>query len=416
MQLILNSSNKYREKKQNLKRPHTKNSRSKNCVEISMPELQKFFGLCLLRAELGIPVLRQCYCTDPLNYHPIFPFSMSGRRFEQILGALNCSEGIPVDIKDRLAKISPLLITLIKKFKISYSPSTNLSLDESMMLWRGHLIFRQYMKNKRHKYGIKFYELCTTDGYVLSAEIYKGKNVENTSSSKVNDLVLRLMRPYLKKGHHLFMDNFYNSVGLSKILLENKTHTTGTLRSNRKLNPTHITSKTVKLKKGDHKFARKGSVYICRWKDKRDVFIITTGVHLVMVTVKNKRGVEIEKPKPIIEYNQNMSGIDRCDQMLSYYSSPRKTIKWYKKVMFHLLDIAIWNSFYLYKKRFPQYKGHYIDYHREVVKQFISLPPNITHESHLVKKVITRDSNTTSSKHHIQETIPFPQDNVLTTK
>lgn len=65
------------------------------------------------------------------------------------------------------------------------------------------------------------------------------------------------MRQYLNKGHHLFMDNFYNSVGLSKILLQCKTHTTGTLRSNRKLNPTHITSKTVKLKKGDFKLLEK---------------------------------------------------------------------------------------------------------------------------------------------------------------
>lgn len=133
-----------------------------------------------------------------------------------------------------------------------------------------------------------------------------------------------------------------------------------------------------------------------------------------MVTVKNRRGVEIQKPKPIIEYNKNISGIDRCDQMLSYYSSPRKTIKWYKKVMFHLLDITMWNSFYLYKKRFPQYNGHYIDYHREVVKKLIGLPPNITHGSQLLKKVTRDNNNTSSSKSHTQEKIPFPEGNYLT--
>lgn len=79
MQLILPLSNKYREKKRNLRRLHTKNSRSKNLIEISMLELLTFFGLCLLRAELCIPVLRQCFGTDPLNYRPIFPFTMSER-------------------------------------------------------------------------------------------------------------------------------------------------------------------------------------------------------------------------------------------------------------------------------------------------------------------------------------------------
>jgi len=167
------------------------------------------------------------------------------------------------------------------------------------------------MKNKRHKYGIKFYELCTTDGYVLSAEIYKEKNVKNTSTSKVNDLVLRLLGPYLNKGHHLFMNNCYNSIGLSSILLEKITHTTGTLRSNRKFNSTHIISKTIKLKKIEHRFARKRSIYISRWKDKGDVFTITTGFHPKIAKIKNKRGIEIQKPILVIEYIKNMSGIDR---------------------------------------------------------------------------------------------------------
>jgi len=409
MQLILNSSNKYGEKLKKLKRPHTKNCRIQHFKEISLIELQKFFGLCLLRAELGIPVLRQCFRKDPLNYHPIFSFTMSGRRFEQILGALNCSEGVAVEVNDRLVKISPLFNMIIKKFQSSYSPSKNLSLDESMMLWRGRLIFRQYIKNKRHKYGIKFYELCTPDGYVLSAEIYKGKNIENTSSSKVNDLVIRLMKPFLNKGHHLFMDNFYNSVGLSKILLENKTHTTGTLRSNRKLNPKQITGKNIRLKKGDHIFKRKGPIYVSRWKDKRDIFTITTGYQPQMVTIKNRRGIEIQKPKQIIEYNSNMSGIDRCDQMLSYYSSPRKTIKWYKKVMFHLLDMALWNSFYIYKKKFPQYKGHFIDYHREIVTKLIHLPTDITNGHQLIKKDKGKSSTNSNIPSHSQEKIPLPE-------
>ena len=51
----------------------------------------------------------------------------------------------------------------------------NLSIDESVMLWGGRLFFRQYIKNKRRKYGIKFYELCTYDELVLTAEAYGGQ-------------------------------------------------------------------------------------------------------------------------------------------------------------------------------------------------------------------------------------------------
>lgn len=46
------------------------------------------------------------------------------------------------------------------KMNTIYCPGKELSLDESMVLWRGRLLFRQYIKNKRHKYGIKLYVLA----------------------------------------------------------------------------------------------------------------------------------------------------------------------------------------------------------------------------------------------------------------
>lgn len=60
------------------------------------------------------------------------------------------------------------------------------------------------------------------------------------------------------------------------------------------------------------------------------------------------------KPKDVADYNDNMGGVDRLDQMTAYYSSPRKTIRWYKKVLFHLLDMAVWNSYFLYRKHHPK--------------------------------------------------------------
>ena len=39
------------------------------------------------------------------------------------------------------------------------------------------------------------------------------------------------------------------------------------------------------------------------------VFIISTGYYPHMVKIKNKRGIEKIKPKQIIAYNENMSGI-----------------------------------------------------------------------------------------------------------
>lgn len=93
-----------------------------------------------------------------------------------------------------------------------------------------------------------------------------------------------------------------------------KTHTTGTLRTNRRKNPTSIVKKTLKMKKGEHCFAKRGPDYVSRWRDRRDVFSITLGHHPEMVTTSNRFSQPLIKPKHIVEYNKNMSGIDvtRC--------------------------------------------------------------------------------------------------------
>ncbi|XP_046829650.1 uncharacterized protein LOC124429015 [Vespa crabro] len=58
-----------------------------------------------------------------------------------------------------------------------------------------------------------------------------GKHLFETKHS--SNFVLQLMQPCLGKGHHFFMDNFYNRSSCQE-LLTYKTHTTGTLYSNRK--------------------------------------------------------------------------------------------------------------------------------------------------------------------------------------
>uniref|UniRef100_A0A1B0GDJ7 PiggyBac transposable element-derived protein domain-containing protein n=1 Tax=Glossina morsitans morsitans TaxID=37546 RepID=A0A1B0GDJ7_GLOMM len=192
------------------------------------------------------------------------------------------------------------------------------------------------------RYAIKFYELCAHDGYALNLDIYKGKVKHEVSSlSVVDSVVMRLMEPHLLKGHSLFMDNYYKSVGLSNRLLSFKTHTTRTLRTNRKMNPKVVTQK--KLKKGEHIY-----VYISKWKDKRDVLCITTENHPKLIDVHNK---------------------------YAYYSSSKKSIRWYKKVIFHLLDISLWNSFYIYKKISDSNIG-FLDFRDNLINMLLKIPQN----------------------------------------
>jgi len=48
-------------------------------------------------------------------------------------------------------------------------------------------------------------------------------------------------------------------------------------------------------------------------------------------------------------YNKKMGGVNHIDQQLAPYETLRKTIKWYKKLAFHLIDSALYNSHVLFK-------------------------------------------------------------------
>lgn len=62
---------------------------------------------------------------------------------------------------DRLAKIRPVVDFFNNKMKSIYYPCRELFLNESMVLWKVKLIFKQFIKNMRHNYGIKLYLMET---------------------------------------------------------------------------------------------------------------------------------------------------------------------------------------------------------------------------------------------------------------
>ena len=55
------------------------------------------------------------------------------------------------------------------------------------------------------------------------------------------------------------------------------------------------------------------------------------------------------KLSAVLDYKYK-TGVDRSDQMLSYYSFKRKTIKWWKKLFFHLFDLVVVNAHILHNK------------------------------------------------------------------
>lgn len=180
---------------------------------------------------------------------------------------------------------------------------------------------------------------------ILNSYHGKNENVPSTVSSVVN----RLLSELHNKGYTLYLDRFYSSPTLFDELLANGTAAVGTVQSNRKGMPQTFKQK---IDVGEMIHKRRFGVLALKWRDRRDVFMLTTKHKAVKTTVPSKKPGAPPKHKPVavVDYNKNKVGVDRGDQLLSYYPFQRKSLKWWKKVFFHLFITAIVNSFLLYRK------------------------------------------------------------------
>ena len=207
------------------------------------------------------------------------------------------------------------------------------------------------------------------------------------------------------------MDNFYNSVGLYELLHNRKTHIVGPLRTNRKDNPKSITPKKLK-KPGEACWMRRGPVFVSKWKDKREILMLSTKLHHRMVNCTTSRGHNKLKPMCVHDYNTNMGGIDRSDHLLSYCSTPRKTIKWYNKVFFHLLDIAVMNSYVLFKKLSKQKKLRILKFRDALKGELASVDLGMEQPMKTSAPSTTLAEYETVDAFHSLENIPLLKENV----
>ncbi|XP_072159136.1 piggyBac transposable element-derived protein 4-like [Bemisia tabaci] len=298
--------------------------------------------------------------------HPIFSQLMSRNRFLAIVRFLHFSSNLDQTNGDRMFKIRSVLDYIRAKFKALYKPGQNICIDESLLLFKGRLSFKQYIKTKRARWGIKFYKLCDSlSGYIVDFLLYLGSKTEYTDNYKAGKsgcVVMTLMQPYLGKGYNLFTDNFYTSPTLCQILRFKNTNLCGTVKSNRQGMPRFVVKqkklrnssgkkppKVVKLERGEMQERHTENMMVVRYMDKREVLMLTSMDQFDSTLVQKKNRQDQFKPSCVVNYNKNMGAVDKTDMLLSSIESARKTIKWYKKVFFHLMDLSVLNAHVLYK-------------------------------------------------------------------
>ena len=136
---------------------------------------------------------------------------MSRVRYESLLKMLHFNNN-NMSSHDPLIKTRPVVTEFRNSFSKSFYPYEYLCIDESLLLYKGRLFFKQYIPSKRSRFGIKSFVICDCKtGYVLDFIIYFGKS---------GNITLTLLKSYVGKGHTLITDNWYTSPHLYNLLHE----------------------------------------------------------------------------------------------------------------------------------------------------------------------------------------------------
>lgn len=339
-------------------------SRFRAWKDTSPNEIKAFFALQIAMGLCQKPAHADYWSGFWLTALP-FSSVMSRNRFELLQAFLHFN-----NIENQIArgeegynplfKIQPLLDIVNPTYEKWYQPARDLSLDESMVKFKGRLFFRQYLPAKPTRWGIKQFVLAEAKtGYCLRSIVYTGKasfpRYKGVSLSE--QVVLSLVQGYEDKGHIVYMDNYYSAPSLFKKLEQENIGACGTVKVNRKQMPKELLPSRLSLKKGELPvFMRSDNLVACAWQDTKRVTFLSTVENNLTVdkAVRSKNGEggyrEVEKPVIADRYNSNMGGVDTLDQMLGTYQFPHKCVKWYHTLFHRAREIALVNGFILYKK------------------------------------------------------------------
>ena len=237
-----------------------------------------------------------------------------------------------------------------------------------MVPFKGRLGFKQFMKDKPVKFGIKLWVLAdSVTAYCYNLEVYTGKHGQqiNRLMGLSARVVIGLTKPIHNFGHIIYTDNFYTSPILAKYLASRKTYLCGTMHPNRLGYPADMVKTNAEVRRlprgsSDWRQCEDSSMLATAWKDKRMVYYLSTAhapheEEPQSVTRRQRDGTEVELPCPptVAAYAQYMNRVDKLDQMTRQNKS-KKCMKWYRRVETKLMETSLYNAYVI--------EGHAIDH------------------------------------------------------
>jgi hypothetical protein len=325
-------------------------------LDTDADEMYAFIGVHVYMGIHELPELGM-YWSDEFKASFISQL-FSRHRFECILSCFcttdPISDGYCNDPEMHTVEFrSHLNNTFFRHFK----PSQHLTFDESMAAFTARAAIKQYIPNKPHPFGYKFWCL-SSDNYLLKFDLYAGKSDEQTEHGHTHKTVMGFASDYANKNYTLYMDSFFTSTQLLRDLARLHIAVCGSVRLNRKGMPpnSQLNKRVLKsVKRGQSLHFQRNDMCVVIWRDVKVLKLLYNHIQPSTVATSLKRWgdnnskIEIPCPQAIHDYFYHARAVDVLNQLRYSYTMGRKAMNAMSRIVWWLIDICVVNAYTLHR-------------------------------------------------------------------
>ncbi|KAJ8891330.1 hypothetical protein PR048_010846 [Dryococelus australis] len=264
----------------------------------------------------------------------------------------NDNTSVPHGNKDKIYKLRPVVNKLNDRFQQVYKGTRELSIDESIILFKGRSTLKQYNPMNPIKRDYKLWAMADQRGYTLAFKVYQEKGELAETKFQGYGLGERVVLELLKHVWGSFKELYFDNNFLCSHFLRDLQQKNTTRLWNDTSSKDSTDDKKFDRGESDFRFTNTDVGYF-KWNDTKRVHLVSNshGSEIITVKIKGRNGnsYNVGCPTVVSDYNQHVGGVDHADRLRQPYYVDRKSWKWWHRLFWGMCCIAFVNAFVVYK-------------------------------------------------------------------
>lgn len=268
----------------------------------------------------------------------IFPCVMSKQRYLFLLRCLR--------FDDNATRVERQKIDRCSNCKNSFTLGQFATIGEKLETFRGMCVFRQCIKSKPTRYGLKIFALVDAKAhYTYTMEVYTGQQADGPFkiSNSPRDVVKRFVGPIVNTGRNITTSNWFSRVELAEELQRDyKLTMVGTLSKNTRVIPPKFLATKGKVVSWSQ-FGFYENLTLVSYLPKKGKLVVWVSSMHHDEAIDPQSGDDRET-EIITFYSVTKGAVDAVNKMCASYSVSKKSSRWPLTLFYSILNVSRINA------------------------------------------------------------------------